>query len=78
MNEMKSLTLNGKTYDSFRDQTAQEALKNLSGSGLSPEQMARLQQNTDNIERLFEELENKITGVHLGQSINLFLSLIHI
>ena len=27
INEMKSLTLNGKTYDSFRDQTAREAAK---------------------------------------------------
>lgn len=36
MSEMKSLTLNGKTYDSFVDKEARESIKNLNPGGGTP------------------------------------------
>lgn len=39
-NEMQSLTLNGKKYDSFRDQTARQQLEELKNNGSDSTQNA--------------------------------------
>lgn len=40
MSEMKTLTLNGKTYDSFVDKEAREAIENLEQNGITGDQIA--------------------------------------
>lgn len=75
MSEMKTLTLNGKTYDSFVDKTAREAIKNFKPGGGSVELDTSLTQSgkAADAKAVGEILATLTLGQHTDGLIYIFL-----